>query len=775
MTGNPASLGEEMMALKYALLGSSLLALSSGAVQAQEQAVEGAGDEYGIREIVVTAQKRADSIQDVPVAVTAFDAQALSQSAVDDLRDFAGRVPGLVVDPVNAGPSAAAISIRGISFEDIEKSFDPSVGVVVDGVFIGTNTGQLLDAFDLESIEVLRGPQGTLFGRNTIGGVINVRRSRPSGEFGVKASLGYAEFDTWRGRLVVNTPKIGNILSLKGFFFYDDTGGYLRNVTKGRRENDYRILTGGITALIEPADGIDIQVTYEHMDEDGETATAALSRTGTDLICLRVPVPGLGLIRAFGIPDSQCDRPANGKSLYTTFQNIDTPVDNKTDAVTGEINVELGEFTLTSVTGWRKNKESVRQDFDSTSINFFDTLRVQNYEQFSQELRVEGDVAPWLNLLVGGYYFDSEYTLRQNTNLGFAGAALFQLSTGKSKSYAAFADARFKFGDLTLGLGGRYTEDKKSLVTNYGLSPDGSCPTFLGITAAQCQGSDKFDEFTWRASLDYQIGSNQLVYASYSKGFRSGGFNGRASTPTSLGPYQPETVDAYEIGLKADWLDRRLRTNIALFQTDYNDKQEETVQPTAPPFSFINPQETVVANAAGARIKGVEFELTAVPTDSLTVSASASYLDARYRRFLRDVNGDFVPDDVSDLNLRRAPDWSFSVGADYTRELGSGRFDWSTILRFVDSYTTCIVADPIALAQGIVTNDRRCTSASREILDSTLSYTVDFGGGEVKFSLFGRNLLDDRGISSTLPVAGLFTFAGVRPPRQIGGEIAIKF
>jgi iron complex outermembrane recepter protein len=167
----------------------TFLALATALVSpayAQEAPAE---EEGGIRDIIVTAQRRSESIQSVPVAVTALDAKALSQSSIDDIRDIAGRVPSLVIDSVNAGPSAAAISIRGISFEDIEKSFDPAVGVAVDGVFIGTNTGQLLDAFDLESIEVLRGPQGTLFGRNTIGGVINVRRSKPTGELGVKGSF----------------------------------------------------------------------------------------------------------------------------------------------------------------------------------------------------------------------------------------------------------------------------------------------------------------------------------------------------------------------------------------------------------------------------------------------------------------------------------------------------------------------------------------------------------------------------------------------------------
>jgi len=756
-------------------LGLGLVAAPSGALAQDQTAEEDAevAEETGLRTIVVTAQLRQESLQEVPVAVSALDSEALQQGAIDDIRDLAGRVPGLIVDQVNAGPSAAAIAIRGISFEDIEKSFDPAVGVMVDDVFIGTNTGQLLDVFDLESIEVLRGPQGTLFGRNTIGGVINVRRSRPTGELGVRASLGYADFNTVRGRLVVNAPMVGDFLALKGFFFYDKTDGFLRNVTLNRRQGEYEIWTAGVTALITPTDDIEAVITYEHIEEDGEVATASLSNN-SDLICLQVPVPGVGLVRAFNIPNEQCNRtPFNGNQLYTVFSNIEQPVSNKTDAISGTINIELGDFTLTSVTGWRKNNESVRQDFDSSSINFFDTLRIQRYEQFSQEVRFAGDVTEWMDIVIGAFYFNSTYRLQQTSFLGLAGPNVrtFQLSIGDSRSYAGFADARFKLTDqLTFGVGGRYTRDEKALTTNFGLSPTGACPVgFAGITLASCSGSEDFGEFTFRGSLDYQFDGGQLVYASFSRGFRSGGFNGRATTPTAIGPYQPEIVDAYEIGLKADWLDRRLRTNIAIFQTDYSDKQEELVRATLPPISAISPQETIVENAASARIRGIELEIVAVPSDSLQFNFSATYLDADYRRFFR------AGRDVSNLDLRRAPEFAWSAGFDYTRPVGDGEFQWNTTFRFIDKFTTCIVADRALLAQNVVTNDRRCTAAERELLDSTMSYTHNFGGAEVTFSVFGRNLLDNRGISSTLPVAGLFTFAGVRPPRQFGAEVLIDF
>ena len=746
--------------------------ISPAAAAADDDAI---GDTGAIREIVVTAQRRDDSIQSVPVAVTALDQTSLEDPALKDIRDIAGRVPSLVVDEVNAGPSAAAISIRGISFEDIEKSFDPAVGVVVDGVVIGTNTGQLLDTFNLESVEVLRGPQGTLFGRNTIAGVISVTRRRPTGMFGVEGIAGYAHFDTYRGRLAVDTPLIGGIVSARPYLLYDETEGYLFNQTLNRTAGKNRLITAGITALITPTDTIEALINYEHVDQKGETVVASLS-DNRDLICLQVPVPQVGLVRAFGIPDEECGRSAlPDRGLYTIFQNIETPLRNKSDSLTGQVSIEFGRFTLNSITGYQTNSEDVRLDFDASSINFFDVRRVQEYDQFSQELRFGGDVTPWLNALIGAYYFNSSYDLDQFTNLGFVNTSLFQRTEGDSRSYAGFADARIKLGPITIGLGGRYTSDRKELFTNFGLSPDGTCPIFFGIAETACRGEETFDKFTGRASVDWQIDSYRLVYASYATGFRSGGFNGRASTPSSLGPYRPETVKSYELGFKGDWLNRQLRTNLALFRTEYDDKQEEVVRASPPPFSAINPQETVVENAASAVIQGAELEMIAAPSRDLSFRAALSLLDAEYDRFLRDVNGDLIPDDVSTLDLRRAPPVTVSVGADYNRDIGPGRVDFSTTFRFLDRYSTCIVANrPVML--GDVTNDKRCETDDKLLLDASLGYTLGFTNDtEVSLTVFGRNLLDDRGINSTLPVAGLFTFSGVRPPRQFGVELGFNF
>lgn len=698
----------------HATVSLAALAIATPAF-AQEAPVQDDGG-GAIREIVVTAQKRQESAQSVPVAITALDEKALDTGMVQDIRDVAGRVPSLVIDSVSAGPSAAAISIRGISFEDIEKSFDPTVGVVVDGVFIGTNTGQLLDSFDLESLQVLRGPQGTLFGRNTIGGVIEVKRTKPTDDFGVKGRLSYARFDTKSARLVANSGKLGDFIAIKAFGFYDKTDGFVRNLSTGGRDGKYETLTGGATLLIEPSSDFSAEITYEHMRERGETVSIPTS-SSLDLICLAAGAPGFSPVaecNRFSLPD---------RGVNSTYQLAPHDVSNDTDAVTGNITWSLSDnITLFSVTGYRTNDENVAQDFDGSSADFFATRRIQQFEQFSQELRVLAELGDAINLLVGGYYYNSNYQLDQFTRLGpvpsqsAAGATLRAYTDNKARSYAGFADAQFKLTDrFKLSVGGRYTRDRKQTFNNYGqvvglveLSQpnfDGrSCVSVTGVfgpgplaglptygPATNCSGKASFGKFTWRANATYEVGENKIIYGSYSTGFRSGGFNGRAASPTSLGPYFPETVDAFEVGLKADWLDRTLRTNIALFHTKYDNKQEEVVQPSPP--GSAQPQETVVGNAASAKITGAELELIMQPSESLNFTASASYIDARYGTFLKDLNGDNVGDDVSTLTLRRAPKYQFSTGVNYSKEIGSGRFDANLLLRFQSKVATCIVAN----------------------------------------------------------------------------------
>jgi len=719
----------------------------------------------GLEDIIVSARRREESIQSTPVAVSAISPTELANAAAPDIRDLVGRTPNIVIDPVNAGPSAAAISIRGISFEDIEKSFDPAVGVIIDGIYIGTNTGQLLDFFDFESIEVLRGPQGTLFGRNTTAGVINITRTRPTGEFGFRGKVTIGDYGRREFRTVVNAPKIADMLSLKGFWLRSEGDDYYDNQTLGEDYGGRRYDNYGATAMLEIGD-FEIIGTYERVNERTEIDTASTSQTGLDLICLRIPVGPNIFVRPTGIPDEQCDR-NTGDDLYTTFSNVPGVAQNEGDNVTVNANYDFGGFVLSSVTGWRTSNESVRQDFDSTSIDFFDTLRIQSYRQFTQELRLSGNLTDSIDFVVGGYYFNSRYQLDQSTFFGpFLQAAAGLPAQGGnrvdhySKSKALFADVQWKLTEaLRLSFGGRYTWDTKSMSNDVFKT---------GIPALIATPEADWSKFTPRASIDYSFGetSDNLVYASFSQGYRAGGLNGRAQTLASANtPYDPETVDSYEVGFKTQLWENRITFNVAAFLTKFNDKQEEVVIPAPPPAG----QETVVQNAAKATIKGLEAEFRALVAEGLTINGSLGFLDAEYDSFSTLING--VVTDISNRSLRRTPDLSYSIGADYSVPVGPGDLNLAASFRHVAELQTTIVGSPT----DPTVNDPRGLAQPRNLLDASAGYTFDLGSAKLRAAIFGRNLTDDRGLSSTLPVGGLFTFSAARPPRSWGVEFGIEF
>jgi iron complex outermembrane receptor protein len=616
-------------------------------------------------------------------------------------------------------------------------------------------------------VEVLRGPQGTLFGRNTTAGVIRLQRTKPTGEFGVRALGTIGNYGRRDLRLVVNTPKFGDLISFKGFWIRAQTDDFYDNQTLGEDYGGRRYDNYGVSARIEKGD-LDIVATWDRINERTEIDTGSTSQTGLDLICLQVPVPGLGLIRPTGIPNEQCDR-NTGDDLYTTFSNVQGLATNEGDNITINANLELGGLQIASVTGWRTSRENVRQDFDSTSINFFDTNRAQTYRQFSQEIRVAGDLTNSIDFVAGFYYFNSNYTLDQTTFFGpfLQSAAGLPPQGGNlvdhnSKSTALFADVQWQITEqLRLSVGGRYTWDDKSIFNDFLKT---GLPIFIADESAS------WSQFTPRASVDYSFGdqSNTLVYASYSQGYRAGGFNGRGQTAASARtPFDPETVDSFELGFKTEFWDNRITFNVAAFLTKYDNKQEEIVRPAPPPAG----QETLVLNAATATIKGLEAEFRARFTEGLNVFGSLGLLDAQYDEFETLVNG--VPTDISNRDLRRTPDLSFAIGGDYTVPLG----DFADLLltgvfRHVSSLQTTIVGDPLDPTR----NDPRGRAPPRDNLDLSAGLIFDLGSERTaRVSIFGRNLTDNRGLSSTLPVAGLFTFSAARPPRTWGLELGFDY
>ncbi len=781
------------------LASTSLFGLATP-VLAQEAADESAGSP----EIIVSARRREESLQDTPVAITAVNAAMIENKASTTIGDLMGAAPNLLITQQNSGAQAANLSIRGLTYADIEKSQDPTVGVVIDGVFIGTNTGQLLDFFDIEQVEVLRGPQGTLFGRNTIGGVINIQRTRPKEDFGGKIEASYGKFKSLTTRAVVHVPIIkeddGGGLYAKAYYFHSETDGFFRNGITGKRAGGSNNDNFGMSFLAKPSDSFDALLTVEKLKQRFDPVNSNIAKTG-ELFCVFEPA-------------NECNRNTTD-DLYTVF-NSPAVSNYSAPAVTLEMNADLGSVKLTSVSGIRWGKENQTQDFDASSVDLYFTRRRQDYKQTSQELRAAGKIGDTFDYVVGGYYFKSHFDLNQHTRLFAFNTAIDPLQAdansqtvnGQSKSTALFGDFNWAFAEkLRLSFGGRYTWDTKALRNAF------------ATTGLVGQGTGKFKKFTPKAGVDFRPNEDMMLYGSWSRGYRSGGFSPRAATAlTANVAYQPETVDSYEVGAKFDLLDRRVQLNIAGFYSDYQDLQQNTTIPGGP-----TGNQTITSNVGSATIKGIEADFTAKLADGFRINGSFGYNDSKFKGFIAGNSiGNVLPTFVgttpagaaavlagplaaqytgtptllnySANRLIYAPKVTASIGAEYAADLGSAELIANVGYRYIARYDQQISLGPITgtlpnatvVAGAVVVtqpatplvvngNDPRVRSDAQGLLDGSLSVKFDLGGAKAKATIWGRNLLDDRGTSAAFTVAGLWSFASAREPRTIGATIGFEF
>lgn len=702
-------------------------------------------------EIIVSARRRKESIQDTPIAMTALPASQLEAKGAINLGDLQGAAPNVLITQQNSGPSAANISIRGLTFADVEKSYDPTVAVVVDGVFIGTSTGQFFDFFDIEQLEVLRGPQGTLFGRNTIGGVINLRRTKPTFESGAKVDFSYGSFNTMAARAVVNVPLIEDRLAAKAFYFHNETDGFHDHAITGEKAGFTNNENFGLVLAYKNDENFDANLTLEKQVQQFDPVVSNISQTG-EVFCLFEPAV-------------ECDRNSTD-DLYTVFGDKGIS-DYESPAATLEMNLSLGDVTITSVTGYRETDEAQIQDFDASSSDLYLSDRIQTFQQFSQELRAAGQFTDTLDYVAGIYYYDAEYDLFQKSRVfGSDATQPDQRIIGTSKSLAVFGDFNWDISDqFRLSFGGRWTQDKKT--------------SFNKIGATQYPQADaKFNKFTPKVGVDYRPTDNMMLYASWSRGYRSGGFSGRGATLfSSTTPFDPETVDSYEIGLKSDFFDRKLLLNLSAFIADYKDLQQNTTVLVG----NTNQNETVVSNVGSASIKGFEVDLTYRATDDLTFTGSLGLLDSKFNDFITQapLNGVLANFDYSANNLIYNPNMTAAATASYNIPTDFGDVKANASVRYIDEYdqqislgATTIATDGTVVVSG---NDPRVKTDKAFILDASLSTDIDFGDGTVSFTVFGRNLTDDLGASAAFTVGGLWSFASARAPRSFGATIGYEF
>ncbi|MFQ3664908.1 MAG: TonB-dependent receptor [Sphingomonadaceae bacterium] len=714
-------------------------------------------------DILVTARRTAERLQDVPIAVTAIGQTELERRRIDDIEGLEAIVPNIVITPNRASAGGANIFIRGVGVGDFDRTFNPAVQVLVDEVRSSSSiAGSLVNVVDIERIEILRGPQGTLFGANAIGGVISIIRPRPSDTPGgrVQATLGnFGQVDV---RAHVTGPLVEDKLQARISINTLNSNGPFVNEFDGRRRgfNDFLIVTPSLRWT--PTERIEFVATYDYSRNRSDWGYLQNRSDSGDLVC----IPFLLTTVPF------CDDP--NRDLTRFNQDGETFLDVETSVFTFRAEAYLGQVQLTSITGWSDIRERKRTDLDGIPAPVFETEQPVDETLVSQEFRATWQARDNLDILGGVYGASSRYKDGANSFLIFSLLG-FPPNTvevvdrqQKTDSFGLFATANWRFADRwALSAGGRWTRETKDFVYRNGFNQVGGgyWPDAPGFNN-EAAGTESWSQFTPRIGLEFRPRTDVLLYGSFSQGFKSGGFNGRGNSEDTIGPYDPEKVNSYELGLKSEWLDRRLRLNLALFYADYRDKQEEIINTNPETGATI----TLVDNAAQVDIWGVEAEWAAIVAPGLTLSGTAGYLNAKYGEF------EYAGVDVTDvIDVRNAPRWQFTLNGQYETRIND-RFDFDVLVgyRWTDGYTPQL-GPSFGRSVFPLWNDPRGFIDSFGILDMSAGLSFDVRNARAELRMFVKNATNTIFYSSFTPVATLWASSGVSQPRTFGGQLTLGF
>lgn len=619
--------------LRHVLLTSVSLACAAATAHAQAPAVE----IQTVEELIVTAQKRSENLQDVPISITAISGDTLAKSGVTNLDNLQRLAPGLTISSVGSG-FVSYTYLRGGGTNQIDAGSDPSVAYFIDEVYIGGTAGLQFDLFDIDRVEVLKGPQGTLFGRNAAAGAISIATKRPSETFAgnLNAEVGNYNAVTLRGG--ITGPISDNLL-------------YRLSVGVKRRDGFTDNLAG--TGEVGDIKSYGARGQLEWVFEDGSfllTTEALRGRNGMTNQFLAT-TNKTGLVSAAAIAALP-----PGESFYKHYYNVVGYEDQDLGAVTGRLELATPLGDLTSITAYRQNLFARLQDQDGTIAASFQLQSKERNRTFSQEIRLANEVGENFRWIAGLYYFHGDSRQRFDVTTGPAfpvpvaqNAVRFDASEIVTKSYALFGQATYDFTpELSLTVGGRYTNDRKeNQRTVKGLGP-----------AFSVSPEAKWDSFDPAVTLDYAITPDIMAYASYRRGFKSGGFQTLLPATAAIAgaPFLPEQVTSYEIGLKTAWFERRLIANAALYRSDITDQQ--ILRITGPALQTID-------NAGETRTDGLDLSINARPIPELRLGADMTFQTARF-----DVYDNAGAASFKGNSQLRSPDFMGAFSAEYDIELG---------------------------------------------------------------------------------------------------------
>lgn len=781
----------------------------------------GQSDAYaGIEDIVVTAQKRSENVQNVPIAVAAFSGAALQQKGVDNVAQLANLTPSVQLSSTSqffSSPSMLSGFIRGIGQDDFAMNFEPGVGTYIDGVYLARTAGSNVDLLDVERLEILKGPQGTLFGRNTIGGAISVVTRTPKDEFGFTGQLTVGRFNRIDVGGVVDIPISDQLLTSIAFSSknrdgwqkripFPGAGNFVTDAATAFNQVSYRAddRAGGIgeqsiraKALWHATDRLDVTLSadYLHSSTSGSagvilgtsqtspagpgglsiaglyntcinTPSAVLTAIGLGAVCgPRTGAPSIAGVNADADPNNNRlpidNRYATGSynRSYATGVNFSKTVNY---GFTGILDYDLGPASLKSITAYRKLDTRFGSDLDQSPVVGFEGSFRVNEKQFSEELQLSGKALDdRLTYLFGLYYFHETGT--ETERVIFPGG-LIQIvldSRFKTDSYAAFTNLNYRISDLIgITLGGRYTKEDKSLFGSQRdvnqLFPKAGLPAVLfpdpsDLTQFYPQGkqSQSFSNFTPKVGVELHPTQQIMVYGSYSKGFKSGGWTTRISGPLLVAPtFGEEQADTYEVGFKSQFFDRIVQINAAAFTTKYKDIQILLQRGISPSFE----------NAGDARIKGVELEGVFAPSRAFRLNASVGYIDAHYTRL-----DPAAPFSINNA-LPKVPKWSVSVSPEYNLFLAN---DARITLRGDYTYKSSIAAD--------AENTPELFSGKVGLVNASLSYAAP--GDTWSLSIGGNNVFNKRYIANGVDQRGGagYLFAVPNRPGEYYATLRMSF
>lgn len=772
----------------------SMIALYPGFALANQNSLEnkvensgtGAENSQGFGEIIVTANRREESIQKVPISISAVSAEALGKSKIMNVSDIGQLVPSVEFRN-EFGVASPFTYIRGVGNSGFATNSISPVGFYSDGVYIGQNIAQGLQLFDVERIEVLRGPQGTLFGRNTTGGLINVISRKPSLTVGlqgqVDATIG--EYGTFNANGAVGDA-LGSTAAFRIAVSRQGDNGAFRNVNPhlGKDRIGAIDATAARGQLLWSPDSRFTALLNVHWGESNGGIVPHKPGFFADATGSNCPPGAIGGVYGNGCTDPYGHGVTGSPNYRETTADIAGFERIRAFGTALELNYFAGDYTITSTTAWDKATLRRLQDADGHELSFMSASFTANARYWSQELRIAspGD-APFTWVAGLNYYGDRNRAFNHfgsgdaDAGNGF-GLGIAQRTFVRTQSYAAFLDATYHFTDsLRLTAGARWTVDKRrasisTWATNaYGVVHDPAAPTIFVpalsasgfISEAQAEAAllapliphtelkRTWRKWSGRASLSYDLDRRNMVYASWAHGFKGGDFNGAAIiSPIEVGISNPEYVDNYEIGYKGALLDGAVRLAIDAFYMDYSNQQVQSYNDPTAVFPAIS-------NAAAARIKGFEFESTFLPVQGLQLTLNGTYLNAKFTKY-----DDPVAGNRSGNRLANSPNWTLSGSARYGFAAGDGELAIQANARWSSDYYFDVDNSP-GLYQ-----------PSYAVVDMRIDYS--FANERLTIGAFAKNLFDKKYLSNAFDLRSFGeNVIQIARPRLLGVDASYKF